>query len=51
MYLVTPPDSEADIWAYLQEQAVSGRHPGSTCAIGHVVDPELKVLRTEGLRV
>jgi choline dehydrogenase len=49
--LVPPSDSDADIWAYLQKQAVSDHHPGSTCAIGHVVDPELKVLGTQGLRV
>jgi choline dehydrogenase len=49
--LVPPSDSDADISAYIQKQAVSDHHPGSTCAIGHVVDPELKVLGTQGLRV
>jgi choline dehydrogenase-like flavoprotein len=43
--------SDADIWAFLRQEAASDRHQGCTCAIGQVVDPELKVLGIEGLRV
>lgn len=50
-YLVPASESDADIWAYLQQQAVSDRHPGSTCAIGPVVDSELRVHGIGGLRV
>jgi choline dehydrogenase len=44
-------ESDADIWEFVQQQAVTDRHPSCTCAMGRVVDPELKVLGIEGLRV
>ena len=44
-------DSDADIldWAARASQTVY--HPTSTCAMGAVVDPELRVYGVEGLRV
>jgi choline dehydrogenase len=44
-------DSDANIWEFVQQQAITDRHPSCTCAMGRVVDPELKVLGIEGLRV
>jgi choline dehydrogenase len=50
-HLVPASDSDADIWPYLQERAGMIYHPTSTCSIGSVVDPELRVFGIEGLRV
>ncbi|MDB5515173.1 MAG: putative choline dehydrogenase [Tardiphaga sp.] len=44
-------DSEADIWSHVQQYAGTLYHPTSTCSIGAVVDPALRVLGVEGLRV
>jgi choline dehydrogenase len=44
-------DSDADIWSYVQQGASTIYHPTSTCSIGKVVDPELRVLGVDGLRV
>ena len=44
-------DSEADIWEYLQRHTQTIFHPTGTCAIGPVVDNELRVQGFEGLRV
>jgi choline dehydrogenase len=44
-------DSDANIWEFVQQQAITDRHPSCTCAMGRVVDSELKVLGIEGLRV
>ena len=44
-------DSDADIEAWLRAVAHPVYHPTSTCAIGAVVDPELRVHGFEGLRV
>ena len=44
-------DSEEDIWTFVKETTQCVYHPTSTCAIGSVVDPELKVLGIDGLRV
>jgi choline dehydrogenase-like flavoprotein len=44
-------ENDADIWEFVQQQAITDRHPSCTCAMGRVVDPELKVLGIEGLRV
>jgi choline dehydrogenase-like flavoprotein len=44
-------DSEDDIWDFVQLATQCVYHPTSTCAIGKVVDPELKVLGIDGLRV
>ena len=44
-------DSEQAIDAYVRENAFSFYHPIGTCALGAVVDSEMRVLGTEGLRV
>ncbi|MYV37408.1 choline dehydrogenase [Streptomyces sp. SID1328] len=55
--LVTTPfdapasDSGADLLAWAQRAGQTLYHPTSTCAIGSVVDPELRVLGVPGLRV
>jgi choline dehydrogenase-like flavoprotein len=43
--------SERDVWDYVRQYATTVYHPTSTCAIGPVVDSELKVHGVEGLRV
>ena len=50
-YSVPDSDSEADIAAWVERNGQPVYHPTSTCAIGSVVDPELRVLGFEGLRV
>ncbi len=50
-YSVPASDSDEDIWAWVQEAAQTVYHPTSTCAMGAVVDSELRVNGTEGLRV
>jgi choline dehydrogenase len=55
--LITEPasvpasDSEADIMEWVERNAQTVYHPTSTCSIGSVVDPELRVYGFEGLRV
>lgn len=44
-------DSDADLMAFARRHAQTLYHPTSTCAIGPVVDPELRVRGVEGLRV
>jgi choline dehydrogenase-like flavoprotein len=44
-------DSDADIWDHVQRASQTLYHPVGTCAMGSVVDPELKVYGIEGLRV
>ena len=43
--------SEADILSFVAQQTGTTYHPVGTCAIGRVVDPELRVFGVEGLRV
>jgi choline dehydrogenase len=50
-YKIPKSESEADIWDFVQRYAQTIFHPTSTCAIGPVVDNELKVHGFEGLRV
>jgi choline dehydrogenase len=50
-YRVPKSESEADIWEYVQRYTQTIFHPTSTCAIGPVVDNELRVQGFEGLRV
>jgi choline dehydrogenase-like flavoprotein len=47
------PDSrsDSDIWDYIRRCTGTIYHPTSTCAIGPVVDSELRVRGVEGLRV
>ncbi|MFF9813128.1 GMC family oxidoreductase [Streptomyces sp. NPDC014006] len=50
-YLVPDSDADADLLAWAQRNGQTLFHPTSTCAIGEVVDPELRVLGVPGLRV
>jgi len=50
-YVVPKSGSEADIWAFVQRRTQTVYHPTSTCAIGPVVDSELRVHGVDGLRV
>jgi choline dehydrogenase-like flavoprotein len=44
-------DSDADILDYVQRHTLTDYHPVGTCAIGSVVDSELRVRGVDGLRV
>ena len=44
-------DSDADLRAYALRHVQTCFHPGSTCAIGEVVDADLRVVGVDGLRV
>jgi choline dehydrogenase-like flavoprotein len=44
-------DSEADIMAWVRQNAQTNYHPAGTCAMGSVVDAQLRVLGVDGLRV
>ena len=48
---VPASNSDADIWDYIEHYTHTVYHPTSTCAIGPVVDPSLRVHGTKGLRV
>jgi choline dehydrogenase len=50
-HLAPDTGSDADIWSFVQQHASTVYHPTSTCAIGAVVDPTLKVFGIAGLRV
>jgi choline dehydrogenase len=50
-FSVPASDSEADILEWVQGAGQSVYHPTSTCAMGAVVDSELRVYGLEGLRV
>jgi choline dehydrogenase-like flavoprotein len=50
-FLVPRSDSEADIMDFVQRRAHTVYHPVGTCAMGLVVDGQLRVLGLEGLRV
>jgi choline dehydrogenase len=50
-FSVPESDSDADLLAFVRRAAQSVYHPTSTCAMGSVVDPELRVYGFEGLRV
>jgi choline dehydrogenase-like flavoprotein len=41
----------ADVVTFIEQQTGTNYHPTSTCAIGRVVDSDLRVFGTEGLRV
>jgi choline dehydrogenase len=43
--------SDSDIEAWIRANAHTIYHPVGTCAIGQVVDPELRVKGVEALRV
>ena len=48
---VPESDSDEDIMEFVRQVAFTVYHPTSSCAIGSVVDPELRVYGFEGLRV
>ena len=50
-FLVPKSDSEADIMDFVERRAHTLYHPVGTCAMGSVVDEELRVIGLEGLRV
>jgi choline dehydrogenase len=50
-YSVPASDSDTDIHDWLRAVTHPVYHPTSTCSIGAVVDPELRVYGFEGLRV
>jgi choline dehydrogenase-like flavoprotein len=50
-YLVPDGDSDDDLWAFIQKATQSVYHPTSTCAMGAVLDSDLRVYGVDGLRV
>ena len=50
-FSVPASDSDEDILAWARRVGQPVYHPTSTCAMGSVVDPELRVYGVEGLRV
>lgn len=50
-FSVPASDSDDDILEFVRQAGQSVYHPTSTCAMGSVVDSELRVFGTEGLRV
>ena len=50
-FSVPASDSEDDILAWVRRNGQPVYHPTSTCAMGSVVDPALRVYGIEGLRV
>ena len=50
-FSVPASDAEADIVAFIEQGTGTNYHPTCTCAIGRVVDSDLRVFGTEGLRV
>src|SRR5262249_29290067 len=48
---VPASDSDKDIFAWVERATQTVYHPTSTCAMGAVFDPELRVYGVEGLRV
>jgi choline dehydrogenase len=51
MFLGPDSDSDADLRAHMSRSSQVLYHPSGTCAMGTVVDSELRVHGTEGLRV
>jgi choline dehydrogenase-like flavoprotein len=51
--MIGPPtgDADADFLDYIERNTTTLYHPVGTCAMGHVVDAELRVLGIDGLRV
>ncbi|WP_340686964.1 GMC family oxidoreductase N-terminal domain-containing protein [Amycolatopsis coloradensis] len=50
-HTVPASESDADLRAHIRAYAHSTYHPAGTCAIGTVVDPQLRVHGIDGLRV
>ena len=50
-FSVPEGDSDEELMTFIRRVAQTVYHPTSTCAMGSVVDPELRVFGVEGLRV
>jgi choline dehydrogenase len=50
-YQIPASDSDADLRAYARRHTQTCFHPAGTCAMGEVVDADLRVVGIEGLRV
>ena len=50
-FSIPESDSDAGLMTFVKRASQSVYHPTSTCAMGSVVDPELRVYGFEGLRV
>jgi len=50
-FRVPDSDSDDDLLAFARREGMTVFHPTSTCAIGSVVDSELRVYGVDGLRV
>jgi choline dehydrogenase-like flavoprotein len=50
-HLVPTSSSDVDVWSFIQRHAQTFYHPVSTCGIGRVVDPLLRVFGVDRLRV
>jgi choline dehydrogenase len=50
-FSIPDSDSDTDLLAFARRAGQTVYHPTSTCAMGAVVDSELRVLGTDGLRV
>jgi choline dehydrogenase-like flavoprotein len=50
-FSIPASDAEADIVAFIADKTGTDYHPSGTCGIGRVVDSDLRVFGTEGLRV
>ena len=50
-HVIPASDSDADIWDFVKQRCHTLYHPTRTCAIGRVVDNELRVLGCDALRV
>ncbi|WP_166968829.1 GMC family oxidoreductase [Brevibacterium atlanticum] len=50
-HIVPAGASDEELLEFARQVGQTLYHPTSTCSIGHVVDPELKVIGVEGLRV
>jgi choline dehydrogenase-like flavoprotein len=50
-FSVPASGAEADIVTFIVGQTGTNYHPSGTCAIGRIVDSDLRVFGTEGLRV
>jgi choline dehydrogenase-like flavoprotein len=50
-FRVPDSDSDEDLMAFARGEGMTVFHPTSTCAMGSVVDSELRVYGVEGLRV
>jgi choline dehydrogenase-like flavoprotein len=48
---VPASDAEEDVWAFIKRATQTVYHPTSSCAMGQVVDADLRVYGVDGLRV